>query len=127
MKYPIFQISEANWNKFKEFDVEYSDVITIINTRSLVENFLNSEYIDSNGAIFKVTDYEAAGFVAGILKYVPLIPFKVKLIFTATERKLNLEEFRELILKRMKENEDYNDYRELAIKAKTYDQLMGDY
>jgi len=126
MKYPVFQISEANWNKFNEFDVEYSDTITIINNSSLIENFINSEYIDSDGAIFKVTNYKAAGFFAGILRYVPLIPFKVKLIFTATERELNLEEFRELILKRIQGNQDFKEYGELVMKAETYTQIMGD-
>jgi hypothetical protein len=126
MKYPIFQISDEPWEKSHEFDVQYSDKITIISNDRLKEYFISSEYIDCNGEIYKVTDFQTTGIFSKIFRFFPLIPFSGKLIFQKLYRKLTLEEFRSLVLKRTNEVSDYNELRQIILNAKTYSEVMGD-
>jgi hypothetical protein len=126
MKYPIFQISDEQWTKLHEFEVEYSDKITIISDKKLKEYFLFSEYIDSNGDIYKVTDFQITGILSKIFRYIPIIPFTGKLIFTKVNKSLNLEEFRALVLKRANTVSDYKEFATIVTNAKTYKEIMGD-
>jgi hypothetical protein len=126
MEYPIFQISDEQWKSLHEFDVEYSDKITIKSKKKLKEYFLFSEYIDCYGEIYKVTDFQALGILSKIFQFVPLIPFTVKLIFTKANKNLNLEEFREFVLKRANEVSDYKEFGNIVLNAKTFVELMGD-
>lgn len=126
MKYPIFQISDNQWTKLHEFDVEYSDKLTITSVKKLEKYFLFSEYIDSNGDIYKVTDFQTTGILSRMLRYIPLIPFTGKLIFTKVNRSLNLEQFRALVLKRANSVVDYKEFATIVTNAKSHKEIMGD-
>lgn len=126
MKFPIFQISENQWKKLHEFELEYSNEITIISYKKLQDFFLDSEYIDCNGDIYRVTDFEVHGILSKIFRFIPLIPFRIKLIFIKQNKKLDLEQFRTLMLKRINQVPEYNDLASLIKNAKTYVEIMGE-
>ncbi len=126
MKFPIFQISETQWKKLHEFELEYSDEITIISYKKLQDFFLDSEYIDSNGDVYRVTDFEIPGILSKIFRFIPIIPFRVKLIFLKQNKKLDLEQFRTLMLKRINQVKEYNDLATLVKNAKTYAEILGE-
>lgn len=81
MKFPIFQISEIQWKKLHEFELEYSDEITIISYKKLQDFFLDSEYIDSNGDVFRVTDFEIPGILSKIFRFIPIFPLELNSFF----------------------------------------------
>jgi hypothetical protein len=126
MKFPIFQISEKQWKKLHEFELEYSNEITIIGYKKLQEFFLDSEYIDCNGDVYRVTDFEIHGILSKIFRFIPFIPFRVKLIFIKQNKKLDLEQFRAMMLKRVNQVKEYNDLASLIKNAKTYAEIMGE-
>lgn len=126
MKFPIFQISDKQWKKLHEFELEYSDKITIIGFKKAQYFFLDSEYIDCNGDVYKVTDLKMLGMLSKIFKFIPYIPFRVKLILTKQNKKLNLEQFRMLMLNRVNQVADFKDLTALIKNAKTYAEIMGE-
>ena len=126
MNYPIFQISEEQWSNLHEFEVEYSDIITIMSKSKLIKYFMLSEYVDCNGEIYKVTDFHAIGILSKTFQFVPLIPFTGKLVFQKVNRSLSLEEFRSLVLNRAKEVSGYKEFGTIVLNARTYAEVMGD-
>jgi hypothetical protein len=126
MKFPIFQISNERWNAVRELDVEYSDEITMISNKKLKNFFLFSEYIDCNGDVFKITEIHETSILSRIVRFIPQIPFKVKLNFTKLNRNLNLEQFRTIVLNRVNEVSDYGDYKFIIKNARTYSEIMGE-
>ena len=126
MKFPIFQISEEQWKTLHEFGLEYSDKITVIGYKKAQDFFLDSEYIDSNGDVYRVTDFEMLGMLSKIFRFISFIPLRVKLILTKQNKKLSLEQFRTLILKRVNQVPEYNDLATLIKNAKTYAEIMGE-
>ena len=87
---------------------------------------MDSEYIDCNGYVFKVTDFEILGMLSKIFRFIPFIPLRVKLIFTKQNKKISLEQFRTLMLKRVNQVKEYNDLAILIRNAKTYAEIMGE-
>jgi hypothetical protein len=126
MNYPIFQISDEHWNNLHEFDVEYTDKVIITSISKLNQYFLSSEYIDCNGNIFKVTNFRTTGMLSSLFRYIPLIPFSVILIFTDMNKSLSLEGFKAIILKRINEKAEYNDFKTIVLKSQTFAEAMGD-
>jgi hypothetical protein len=126
MKFPIFQISVEQWKKLHEFELEYSDKITVIGYNKAQDFFLDSEYIDCNGDVYRVTGFEMLGMLSRIFRFIPFIPLRVKLILTKQNKKLSLEQFRTLMLKRVNQVSQYNDLATQIKNAKTYAEIMGE-
>ncbi|MBS4061887.1 MAG: hypothetical protein KG029_15930 [Bacteroidetes bacterium] len=126
MKFPIFQISVEQWKKLHEFELEYSDKITVIGYNKAQDFFLDSEYIDCNGDVYRVTGFEMLGMLSRIFRFIPFIPLRVKLILTKQNKKLSLEQFRTLMLKRVNQVSQNNDLATQIKNAKTYAEIMGE-
>ncbi len=100
MRFPIINISESDFKRFKIFDVLYNSEI-IINKENLESNFINHIYFDSNGNEYIITGYNLIRKEWNLIFFLnnwfrPLL--KVELIFKKRGKKIEIEELRNILL-----------------------------
>lgn len=129
-KYPCFYISLFDWNdEWLSMMLASVESIYAIDKEVMDKYILDSEWIDSNGDIFKVVGIEK---LAWWRRFVPFVT-KSKMVTEYTGRSMTLEEFRSYMLN-MIDTLDLNSaevrnvhekWRQELLKAQSFGELMG--
>ncbi len=131
MKYPILNISLKNWNSSKlDYSILLLDSNLIYTSNDELFNnyFLNNEYIDSNGKIYEIIGRELPSSWKKAFSFIPYF-YKVKLLFKAKEREIQLDELKSYIVKNIKALSYQEEFERKWLKdieaAKTFEQTLA--
>lgn len=129
-KYPCFYISFFDWNDEWLGMMLASVEIKYTMDKEVIDKYiLNSEWIDSNGDIFKVVGVDK---LARWRRFMPFIT-KTKMVTEYTGRSMTLEEFRSYMLNMIdtldlssaEARNAYEKWRQELLKAQSFVELMG--
>lgn len=103
MKYPITNISVKTWEKDKTDDDYIKDNAASFNFQSEKEmqSNINTQFVDSNGDIYKLTSFSKIPIFKRILKLVIFID-KYELTFENMKQKMTIEDYRKLMYDNIK-------------------------
>ena len=125
MTFPIYDIAEETWLKYKEhnimFENPYSNYIKPRNRQKYLDKMSKCKYVDCEGDIYKVIDFKFCK-KRGITKYIPFFA-TIEFQFEKTGEKYPFEKFKQLIITRsIEEKDDYSE--KIARKATTFRELL---
>ena len=127
MKFPIYDISDCCWDKYmiKEhnilFENPYSGLIPF-SKRKFWSRIKKFKYIDANGVIYKVSDFKIYP-KKGPSKFLFWIQ-NIEFLFNKSEELYNLEEFKELLVKRARETNN-KTLENIVMKANSFEDILG--
>jgi len=108
MEFPIYDISEETWVKYKENNIIFENpdcpYIKPRNRNKYLDRIRKFIYVDCNGDIYKITDYRLCE-KKGIWKYIPFMA-SIEFQFIKTGEHYSFEKFKDLMIKRAIEIED---------------------
>lgn len=129
MKFPIYDISDSCWDKYriKEhnvlFENPYSGLIPF-SKRKFWNRIKKFKYIDADGVLYKIN-----GFRIYPKKGPERVLFWIKnieLSFNRSDELYNLEEFKELLVKRARETNN-ETLENIVLKANSFEDILGQF
>lgn len=115
MKYPITNISVKTWENKKTDNDYIKDNALSFNFQSEKEmqSLINTQFVDSNGNIYKLTSNSKIPIFKRILKF-SIFSVKYDLVFENMNQKMTIEDYRNLM---------YDNIKNMPYQ---YDNLIGE-
>jgi len=128
IEFPIVNLSISDWNNK---DIDYSVIFLcgcktrIFNQTYLEKYFLNHDFLDSNGNLFKIIEIKSLGKWK---KHIPFV-FRNTLVYSSLDENISLEKAKKIILKKIEDFDDkndefLNDWKKIIKTSKTYEGIM---
>lgn len=96
--YPIIRINSHTWLDEEEAIPLFDGFIYTAKKGIFIDYYLNKEFADCKGEIYKVIDrIPPTSFWRNLLRFLPGV-YKMKLIFRKTDRRIELEELKNDII-----------------------------
>jgi len=129
MKFPAANVSLKEWDPNEDYllYVLMDPYYCKTGDEFYREYYHNLKYVDSNGEVFKAIDKKPPkSILRRIFRFIPGV-YKVELIFSNTGEKMELEEVREFMLKKVtKLKDDYvSEWINQIKNSKSIQEVLG--
>jgi hypothetical protein len=109
VNFPILKISDDNWNEMEDDGMPFLfQKFYFSKDKELFKKiYLNREFVDKNGTIFKITGLSDLSFwFYGLLSLLPMIP-KSEFIFINTGKSIEIDELKLFLINKIKNIPDF--------------------
>jgi hypothetical protein len=109
VSFPLLKISDDNWNEMEEEGLPFLfQKFYFSKDKELFKKiYLNKEFVDKNGSVFKITGLSDLSFwFYGLLSLLPMIP-KSEFIFINTGKLIEIDELKLFLRNKIKNLPDY--------------------
>ncbi|MDP2158987.1 MAG: hypothetical protein Q8K02_00760 [Flavobacterium sp.] len=130
VNFPILKISDDNWN---EMDIDgipflFQKFYFSKDKELFKKLYLNKDFVDKNGAVFKITGLSDLSFwFYGLLSLLPMIP-KSEFIFINTGKRIEIDELKLFLTNKIKNLPDYGFNQKWIFeieKCKTIEEVLN--
>ncbi|WP_026709638.1 hypothetical protein [Flavobacterium filum] len=130
VNFPILKISDDNWNEMEDDGMPFLfQKFYFSKDKDLFKKlYLNKEFVDKNGTVFKITGLSELSFwLYGLLSLLPMVP-KSEFIFINTGKSIELNELKLFLIKKIKNIPDYGFNQKWISeieKCKTIEEILN--
>lgn len=130
MKFPVANISIDNWDSNEDYllYVLMDPFIYRDDEKLYRDYFFNYKFVDSNGDIYRLVDRKLpTSLWMRVFKFIPNV-FKIELIFTKTNERMDIELVRNFIIKqigKLSDQDSASDWIKQIKNAKTITEILG--
>lgn len=130
VSFPLLKISDDNWNEMEEEGMPFLfQKFYFSKDKELFKKiYLNREFVDKNGTIFKITGLSDLSFwFYGLLSSLPMIP-KSEFIFINTGKLIEIDELKLFLSNKIKNLPDYGFNQKWISeieKCKTIEEILN--
>ena len=129
ISFPLLKISDDNWNEMDDHGMLFLfQKFYFSKDKELFKKFyLDKEFVDKNGTIFKITGLsELIFWFYGLLSLLPMVP-KYEFVFKNTGKSIDVIELKSFLTNKIKNIPDYG-FNEKWIseieKCKTIEEIL---